>query len=225
MGAPRGDSAKTKQKILDAARRLFAEHGIASVSIRDIAGAAGVSHGLVQRYFGTREEMVAAIIRREIEEFSQAQIAVPSSSGDADFTVLRQQIVVGMQSFRDYARMVARAELAGVEPEKMLDPSTATPAMQLARAIANLQRRGQGEGGEHATRDAGQSHAAGAGMLDPRLVSAYVNASIFAFSIMHPWLMTSVGMRPDDFWDHLDEIAEISVRLVALASGLGTDRA
>ena len=32
----------------------------------DIAAAAGVTHALVHRYFGTKEEMVAEILRREI---------------------------------------------------------------------------------------------------------------------------------------------------------------
>ena len=64
------DSAKTKARIIRAARRLFAERDIASVGIRDIASAAGVSHGLVQRYCGTREQMIAEIVRQEVERFS-----------------------------------------------------------------------------------------------------------------------------------------------------------
>jgi AcrR family transcriptional regulator len=46
---------------------MFAERGITAVSIRTIADAAGISHGLVQQYFGTRENMVAEIIKHEID--------------------------------------------------------------------------------------------------------------------------------------------------------------
>ena len=37
------------------------------MDIRDIASVAGVSHGLVQRYCGTREQMIAEIVRQEVE--------------------------------------------------------------------------------------------------------------------------------------------------------------
>jgi len=63
------DSEKTQARIIRAARRLFAERDIASVGIRDIASAAGVSHGLVQRHCGTREQMIAEIVRQEVERF------------------------------------------------------------------------------------------------------------------------------------------------------------
>ena len=60
MGSPRGDSAVTRQVILAAARELFAAHGVDGVSVRQIAAKAGVNHALVHRYFGTKDEMVAA---------------------------------------------------------------------------------------------------------------------------------------------------------------------
>ena len=50
-------------------------------------------------------------------------------------------------------------------------------------------------------------------------MSAYVNASLFAFGAMSPWLMAAVGLDSEDFELRLDEIADISVRLIALATG------
>ncbi len=41
-----------------AARRLFAEHAIRAVSVRDVAKEAGVTHGLVHHYFGTKEQLI-----------------------------------------------------------------------------------------------------------------------------------------------------------------------
>ena len=43
--------------ILDAATGLFAEKGVAAVSIRDIAAKADVNHGLVHRHFGSKEKL------------------------------------------------------------------------------------------------------------------------------------------------------------------------
>ncbi|MEV6348165.1 TetR/AcrR family transcriptional regulator [Actinoplanes sp. NPDC051851] len=63
----RGES--TRQAILTAAERLFAEHGIAAVPLRDIGAAAGQrNHAVVQYHFGERDEVVRAIM-----EFRGAQ--------------------------------------------------------------------------------------------------------------------------------------------------------
>ena len=204
MRPKKGNAAKTKAAITQAARRLFAGQDIPTVSYRDIAKAAGVSHGLLQQYFGTREQMIAAIIRSEIEEVGKLLSQNPA--GQTDFTIenFRHALRSGALHFRDFARIITRAELAGVKPESVLDPATPTPAMALADSIRQLQ---------------GKSRQSGA-RLDPRLVSAYVNASLFAFATMSPWLMASVGLDPKDYEARLDEIAEISVKLVSLAAGM-----
>jgi TetR/AcrR family transcriptional regulator, repressor for neighboring sulfatase len=48
--------------ILDSAAEMFAERGPAAASIRDIAARAHVNHGLVFRHFGTKEQLVAAVL-------------------------------------------------------------------------------------------------------------------------------------------------------------------
>ena len=102
------DSEKTKARIIRAARRLFAERDIASVGIRDIASAAGVSHGLVQRYCGTREQMVTEIVRQEVERFSVSAPPVPKRASPDELEDLRQLLKAGMHRFEEYARIIAR---------------------------------------------------------------------------------------------------------------------
>lgn len=190
------DAQQTRARILEAARRLFAEQGI-DASLRDIAAAAGVSHGLIQQYFGTREEMVAAIIRREIDAVMSAP---PGNLRDVE--KLRSVLRERGDAFRDFAAIIMRAELAGLAPEQMLDPATTTPAMRLASLIAALPAKRR-----RRDRDA----------LDPRLVSAYVNAALFAFATLAPWLMASVGLRPKDYEKRKDEIVDITLALIELA--------
>ena len=48
--------------ILEAATDLFAERGPAATSIRDIAARSKVNHGLVFRHFGTKEQLVGAVL-------------------------------------------------------------------------------------------------------------------------------------------------------------------
>ena len=203
MPVARRDAAKTKERILQAARRLFAERDIASLGIREIASAAGVSHGLVQRYFGTREQMVALIVRQEVERLSSSPPPLPTSTAPDELEALRQTLRAGLPRFEEYARVIARAELDGIAPETMLEHGKPTPAMQLAEAIRRLQAG--------APRDAT--------LPDPAIVSAYINASLFAFGTMAQWLMVSAGLQPDDYESRMDEIVDISVRLIALAAG------
>ncbi len=203
------NAERTKLAIALAARRLFAQRDISGVSFRDIAAAAGVSHGLVQQYFGAREHMIAAIIQHEIEEVGRLLRSGQSDKTGLTLEDVRGLLKAGETRFRDYARLITRAELAGVQPEKMLDSATPTPAMALAGLIRSLQARSP------------KSSA----RLDPRLVSAYINASLFAFATMSPWLMKSVGLAPKDYEARLDDIADISLKLISLAAGMaGTGR-
>ena len=48
--------------ILEAATGLFAERGPAATSIRDIAARSNVNHGLVFRHFGTKDQLVGAVL-------------------------------------------------------------------------------------------------------------------------------------------------------------------
>jgi AcrR family transcriptional regulator len=56
----RGDRARTA--LIDHAERLFAEHGIEAVSLRDVSKAAGQrNHSAAQYYFGDRAGLIAAV--------------------------------------------------------------------------------------------------------------------------------------------------------------------
>lgn len=48
--------------VLESATDLFAERGPAATSIRDIAARSKVNHGLVFRHFGTKEQLVGAVL-------------------------------------------------------------------------------------------------------------------------------------------------------------------
>lgn len=59
---PRADASEA---LLDAAERLFAENGLATVSDRKVAEAAGNSnHSAVRYYFGGRQGLVETLVRR-----------------------------------------------------------------------------------------------------------------------------------------------------------------
>jgi AcrR family transcriptional regulator len=66
----------TRETILDTAERLFAEHGVAATSIRDITGAAGVNLGAINYHFGTKQELVGAVFKRRLEPVCDRQLAL-----------------------------------------------------------------------------------------------------------------------------------------------------
>jgi AcrR family transcriptional regulator len=53
----------TREAILDAARRAFAEHGYQHATIRGVADLAGVDPALVHHYFGTKQELFVAAVQ------------------------------------------------------------------------------------------------------------------------------------------------------------------
>src|SRR4051812_45798309 len=65
----RRDPEGHRQAILEAARTCFGERGFARATVRDIAGRAGVTHGLVLRQFGSKEQLFLAAVpgHRELD--------------------------------------------------------------------------------------------------------------------------------------------------------------
>ncbi|MFJ2029923.1 TetR family transcriptional regulator [Streptosporangium sp. NPDC087985] len=56
------DRAGTRQRILDAARRLFTELGYDEVTMRQISAEADANIALINRYFGTKRELFAEVL-------------------------------------------------------------------------------------------------------------------------------------------------------------------
>lgn len=70
--------------ILDTAEWLFAEHGISSVSNRQIGAAAGQGNtSAVGYYFGSKEELIRALIRRFEGEVAELRGAMISQLGNS----------------------------------------------------------------------------------------------------------------------------------------------
>jgi AcrR family transcriptional regulator len=61
----------TKSKILDAAERLFAEHGFDTPSLRHITSEAGVNLAAVHYHFGSKEALLFAVLERRIGPINQ----------------------------------------------------------------------------------------------------------------------------------------------------------
>jgi AcrR family transcriptional regulator len=81
---PRADSARNRQLLIDAAKAGFSGVGL-DVSLEEIARRAGVGIGTLYRHFPTRDAVVAAVYRREVEHLAEAvpQLLQASPAGEA----------------------------------------------------------------------------------------------------------------------------------------------
>lgn len=62
--------SKTRQKLIDIARQLFAKNGVASTTMNDIAVASGKGRRTLYTYFNSKEEVYSAVIESELERLS-----------------------------------------------------------------------------------------------------------------------------------------------------------
>jgi AcrR family transcriptional regulator len=69
---PRVDAQRNRERILEVAEQAFTKSG-ANTSLDDIAKQAGVGPGTLYRHFPTREELLRAVYRSELEKLAAAE--------------------------------------------------------------------------------------------------------------------------------------------------------
>ncbi len=67
-------AVETKERILDAAERLFAEQGFSGTSMRAITTAAGANLAAVNYHFGSKESLIDAVFSRRIRPINEERI-------------------------------------------------------------------------------------------------------------------------------------------------------
>jgi AcrR family transcriptional regulator len=69
---PRTDALRNRNRILETAKEAFTRHG-ANVHLDEIAREAGVGAGTLYRHFPTRDALLEAVYRTEVENLAAAQ--------------------------------------------------------------------------------------------------------------------------------------------------------
>ncbi|WP_344493344.1 TetR/AcrR family transcriptional regulator [Nonomuraea monospora] len=137
----------TREAILDAAERLFAERGVGEVSNRQIGQAAGQANNFAVGYhFGTKADLVRAIVRRHTAVTEErrlrmlAEIAEPGDPRDWIACLVRpatgQLDALGVPSWR--ARCLAQFDTVPALRQIVVDESVAAPSM--GRALEGMFR-------------------------------------------------------------------------------------
>lgn len=69
---PKKGESDLKEACIEAARRVIAEQGIESLSLREVARELGVSHQAPYRHYPTRDHLLAEVMRRCFMNFTEA---------------------------------------------------------------------------------------------------------------------------------------------------------
>jgi AcrR family transcriptional regulator len=77
----RADAERNREKVLCAARQLFAEQGVENVSMDAIAAAAGVGKGALFRRFGDRAGLALALLEEHTRQLQDDAIRGPAPLG------------------------------------------------------------------------------------------------------------------------------------------------
>ena len=69
---PRADAQRNRQRILEIAKEAFTRSG-ANISLDDVAKQAGVGSGTLYRHFPTRDALLEAVYRTEVQKLAAAE--------------------------------------------------------------------------------------------------------------------------------------------------------
>ncbi len=72
----RDESSATIDALLDAAERMFATEGVDAVSLRAITSAAGANVAAIHYHFGSREDLLEALVARRMDALAERRAAV-----------------------------------------------------------------------------------------------------------------------------------------------------
>lgn len=161
---PRGRD-EVRAALIETAVQMFVESGNADISVRQVAARAGVNHGLVHRHFGSKRELLGAVLDHLAQEVADDG----ADAADAVGSMFR-----GLES-SPYWRLLGRLLQDGEMPEHA---QSTFPAMKL---LIERYESGQRDGSIDPS-------------LDPRLVAAGAAALGVGWMFFEPFLLASTGL-------------------------------
>lgn len=114
------DADARRDRILSAARDLYAAHPYSEVSAKQVAEAAGASTALVFHYFVSKAGLYTAVVSEALAELSDAQhaadVALPTNTSSRDR--VRSSLTIYLDHIADHPVTWAWPLRGGVEPRE-----------------------------------------------------------------------------------------------------------
>lgn len=140
---------KRKEQILSAALKVFAKRGFANTKIGDIASDAGVSHGLVYHYFGSKEEIFSKLLMRAIMASTQSLVTAEKMDTNPveKLRWLARSVIENLGKHEDAAYyfmiVIHAATMEALKANRKFVESSAESALSLVRIIQEGQKSGE----------------------------------------------------------------------------------
>jgi len=170
---PRGGREAVTQRILDVAEEKLSARPYAKVSMREIADAAGVSHALVHRYVGSKQDLLTEIISRTERHLIETTATAPSDDLRGALGAMWND---DPERLYRYMRLIVRTALSGMP---LLDSYEHFPATRFLAEVAERQT---------------SAEPVRSGALPPRLVVAGCVALLLTWTSIGPWLFDAAGI-------------------------------
>jgi AcrR family transcriptional regulator len=131
----------TRERLLQAATRLFADNGYRGASVRDICNLAGANPGAVSYHFGGKRQLYRSVLRKAAAGLADMGRSEDDNTGDREsLSVLDAllRVLARMQSDDASTRLLLR-DLAdgGTVAVESLTPPLRTAFEQLATALGH----------------------------------------------------------------------------------------
>jgi len=200
--APRSQKgARTRARLLQAAKEVFEEDGFLEARISDIAERAGLSHGSFYHYFDSKEEIfreVAEALEEQLSAPMEGVILDPGSQAPPPERI-REALRRHLESYRHEARIIGVIEQMSRYDEQVNKVRQARHqhyAKQVADSIRALQ--------EH-------------GLADPELDPTIAAAALGAMTSRFPEMWLVQGAITCTFEKAVDQLTRMFVNALGLA--------
>jgi len=124
----RENTQSTKEEILDATRTALSEHGYTDLSMGKIAAEFGRSQSLLHYHFDSKEKLLAAVVRREREEYEALAESLPADPEER-LDALTDMFV------REYSAWAEREPMAVRYTELLVTAHNSEPVRRELRAF------------------------------------------------------------------------------------------
>jgi AcrR family transcriptional regulator len=134
----RADAARNRDRVLEAARSLFASRGV-EVPLDDIAARAGVGPGTVHRHFPTKQALLVAIVVERLDERVDQGVAMAEAEVPGGLFEFIGRL---LDDGRDNRAIKAALTRSGYELRRGARRTTRRLDQTLSRLLAIAQRSG-----------------------------------------------------------------------------------